>query len=59
MSTRTDARASVVITIRKSSVDTWQADALISSPAFTSTCVRGGLASFPGQRTVSCRDVGK
>ena len=45
--------------IRKSSVDTWQADALISSPAFTSTCVRGGLASFPGQRTVSCRGVGK
>jgi len=45
--------------IRKSSVDTWQADGLISSPASTSTCVRGGLASFPGQRTVSCRGVGK
>jgi len=32
---------------------------LNSSPAFTSTCVRGGLASFPGQRNVSCRGVGK
>jgi len=38
---------------RTSSVDTWQADALISSPAFTSICVWGGVASFPGQRTVS------
>jgi len=37
--------------ICKSSVDTWQADALNTSPAFTSTCVRGGLASFPGQRS--------
>jgi len=43
----------------KSSVDTWQADALINSPAFTSTCVWGGLALFHGQRTVSCRGVGK
>jgi hypothetical protein len=43
----------------KSSVDTWQADALNSNPAFTSTCVRGGLASFPGQRNDSCRGVGK
>jgi len=34
--------------MRKSSVDTWQADVLNSSPAFTSTCVRGGLALFPG-----------
>ena len=34
--------------ICKSSVDTWQAGALNSSPPFTSTCVRGGLASFPG-----------
>ena len=39
--------------ICKSFVDTWQADALISSPAFTSICVWGGVASFPGQRTVS------
>ena len=37
--------------IFKSSVDTRQADALNSSPAFTSTCVRGGLASFPGSVT--------
>ena len=45
--------------ICKSSVDTWQADALNSSPAFMSTCVRGGLASFPGQRNVSSRGAGK
>jgi len=45
--------------ICKSSVDTWQADVLNGSPAFTSTCVRGGLASFPGQRNISCRSVGK
>ena len=44
--------------IYNSSVDTWQADAFNSSPAFTSTCVRGGLASFPGQRNVSC-GIGK
>ena len=44
--------------IRKSSVDTWQADAMNSSPAFTSTCVREGPASFPGQRNVNC-GVGK
>jgi len=38
----------------QSSVDTWQADALYSCPACTSSCVRGGRASFPGQRNVSC-----
>jgi hypothetical protein len=43
----------------KSSVDTWQADVLNSSPAFTRTCGRGGLASFRGQRNDSCRGVGK
>jgi hypothetical protein len=33
---------------KSSSLSTWQADALNSSPEFTSTCVRGGLALFPG-----------
>ena len=41
------------------SVDTWHVDALNSSSAFTSTCVRGGLASFLRQPNVSCRGVGK
>jgi hypothetical protein len=48
-----------VVYICKSSVDKWQADALNSMLAFTSTCVRGGLASFPVQRTDRCRGVGK
>ena len=34
--------------INKSSVDTWQADALISSPASTSTCVREDWLRSPG-----------
>jgi hypothetical protein len=45
--------------ICRSSVDIWQAVALNSSPVFMRTCVHGGLASFPGQRIVSCRGVGK
>jgi hypothetical protein len=45
--------------ISKSSVDTWQAVALNSIPAFTSTCVQGELASLSGQRNVSYRGVNK
>ena len=33
--------------ICKSSVDTWQADALNISPAFTNTCVRGDCLRSP------------
>jgi hypothetical protein len=45
--------------ICKSSVDTGQADTSYSNPEFTSTCMWGGLASFPAQLNDSCYGVGK